>query len=196
MSRPEFDSSLRSLVYRYRALRYRERPLPRVGVAGGATVPAWVLRVVSGAAVVGAVALATSRGALGLVPGLLVGAALAGWMLAVPSALVGWFVTVTVGVALVFSDHAPLDPAVTGLMPLAYLCVRLGGLCSLTRWEGRVQIAALTRGWRRDLAVVAAAEALAGVAWLTAGAPALIVTAAGAAALVILTWLAAARIRP
>jgi hypothetical protein len=179
-------------IYRWIPAR-RHAPLPRIEVTAAATFPAAWLRLATLAAVLALEVGAAGRGPFTWRVGLVTGLAAAIWRAAAPSPLAAWAATAVAGACLILSDHTPLDPAVTWLMPLAYLTTRLAAWSALVPWTGRVQAAVLTRTWRRDLAAVALGEALLALAWWTSGQGDVVTAALGAAGLLVVIWLAVVR---
>ena len=150
-----------TIVYYYRSWRYRERPLPRIGVTVRAGVPGWVLRVVAAGAAVGAVWLAGMPGLVPLSLLIVVAGALGAWVLVWPVYAAGLTVIGAAGAFLLVTD-SPMGPLIALIVVLAYLALRLVTVAGLVGWTGRAELAAIL-GWR-DLVV------LAGVLLVAAGA--------------------------
>ncbi len=184
---------LRALLAELPLLRdlpdFTERPLPRVGIELGPSVPGWVVRLAAVLAAAAMVAVAVGR--TPMAAGLawtLVGIA-AVMMATLPSAAMGHTAVVAGGLFVALGGHGPFDPVVFGLIPLAHLTVRLGGWAERAALTARVELAALGRGWQRSLLVIAATLGLAGFAFVVAGHPSPIGVIVGGLALVGLTWL-------
>lgn len=142
-----------------RTLRIRptpaDRPLPRVRIATGPAVPAWVLRLVLLALGTGCGALVTSgpmsRVLLGA--GLLVVVVLPGSLAAAP------FV---IGVALVLAAAGPGHPLTTALLLAGlHLFMLLGALVSELSLVARVELRSLWPSARRYLLIQAPSQLLA-----------------------------------
>jgi hypothetical protein len=176
------------VVTRYRALRYRRPALPRVTAAAGPVCPAALLRLAALAVPALTLVLAARRADIAVGFPVALAAALALWALFAPGVAVGWATAIATAFVLLASRSAPADPAVAWLAPLVVLACRLGGLAALAPWTSWVQWAVLATGWRRDLAVVAATEALLALALVATGAGSPYMTGLGAAALVALAW--------
>lgn len=172
-----------------RDLPDRERPLPRVAVTLGSTVPGWLLRTAAAVASGGALAVGTQR--LGMNGGFawaLVGIAtvvMAIW----PATAVAHMVLVVTGLLIALDGHGPFDPVVFALIPLAYAAVRLAWWAERVAPAARVEVAALRRGLGRGLALVCGTLGLAALAFLLAGEASTVAVTAGGVALIVLTWL-------
>lgn len=170
---------------------FSQRPLPRVEVELGPSLPGWLLRLAAVLATASMVTVATGR--TGMVAGLagaLIGSA-AIMMATLPSAAVAHTAVVASGLFVAVGGHGPFDPVVFGLIPLGYLSVRLGWWAERATLTARVELAALAGGWRQWLAVVGGTLGLAGVVFVVAGHPSPIAVIVGGVALVALTWLVA-----
>ncbi|HSK23090.1 MAG TPA: hypothetical protein VK906_07945 [Egicoccus sp.] len=170
----------------------RPVPPPRVEVATGSYVSAWLLRLVVVGPLVGSVALvARSQGVWLVALVLLVGAAARPDGLA-PSLLAGM-----VGVLLVTAPAAPFHPRVFALVFMVHLALELGALVGPLPFEARVEWRVLGRGAPGFLAIQAVAQTLALLgAWATGQPPAMPwLPLMAAAALAVLTWSVTARLR-
>ena len=166
-----------------------ERPLPRVAVTLGPTVPGWLLR--AAAAVAAAAVLAIAAQGVGTSPGLawaMVGIA-AAIMAVWPSTAAAHTAVVVGGLLVALDAHGPFDPVVFALIPLAYATVRLAWWAERVAPAARIELAALGRGLGRGATLVGGTLALGGFAFLFAGRPSAIGVLAGGVALVALTWL-------
>jgi len=150
--------------------RVADRPLPRVTVETGPTVPGWALRaalcVAAALLLSGAAARTEALTTMLVVPGSLVLVAL----LAVrPRPAVLGVVLVVAGALLLGSSLAPFDPWALVLAPLAYLVTRLAWWADHVPMPAHVERAALAASWRRDAAVVAGTLVLGAVALAASG---------------------------
>lgn len=169
------------------------RPLPRIGVVLGPTVPGWVLRAATSLASGLLLLIATGRLAMDAgVAWTLVWicvAVIAVW----PSPSMALVAVVASGLFLALDGHGPFDPVVLGLIPLAYASVRLGWWAQRVSWTARVEWAALARGLPRGLAFVGGTVAVGALVLPLAGQPLGPAVVAGGAALAVLAWLVMAR---
>lgn len=166
-----------------------DRPLPRVEVGLGSSVPGWALRAATVLVTAAMVAISTQRTTM--VAGLawtLVGVAAVA-MAAIPAPEVAHVAVVASGLIMALGGHGPFDPVVFALLPLAYASVRLAWWCERLPLTARVETAALARGVPRALVLTAATAAFGVIAWLLAGHPNELAVVAGSAALVALAWL-------
>lgn len=165
-----------------------ERPLPRVEISVGRSVPGWLLRIASVLATTSMMALAAHRSILaeGLAWTLIVAAGLASAFL--PSVVVTHIAVVMTGVCLAASPYGPFDPLVFGLIPLAYLAVRLARWNEGVALSARVELAVLAHGLPRGAGFVGATVVFGAVVFLIAGHPTPIAVVAGGLALVALAW--------
>ena len=157
---------IRSLVYHYRRWRYREKPLPRIDVKAGWTVPAWVIRVVAAVCISICSGLATSRTALPWQVAWPIIAALGAWTLIRP----GYEVAVT-GICLaggfLLIAHGGFDVAAPWIILAGYLALRLIMAAALVSWRATVAVAAVIT-WR-DGVITAVTSALGALALLPGG---------------------------
>ncbi|MFT4109303.1 hypothetical protein [Propionicimonas sp.] len=172
-----------------------ERPLPRVGLDLGRTVPGWSLRAAAVVATGADLAIAAQRsGAADWLAGtvVVVGVVvMALW----PSTTAAYVATVVTGLLVAADGYGPFDPVVFGLVPLVWVCVRLAWWAERVALSARVEVAALARGIPRGMALVGGTLAVGALASLLAGRPSAVLVLAGGAALVALAGLAFARIR-
>ncbi len=173
-------------------LRGHDRPLPRVTVEHGRSVPGWLLHA---AYVLCVPALVVSTASRTMVtPGIVavLAAALAVWaaLRPGPSSAHG---AVVASAFLLLGAPGPFDPAALPLAALAYGVVRLGWWASHVGGRTRVETAALARAGSRDLVVVGATAVLGALAWAVAGRPVDLLVALGTAALAAVAWLALRR---
>ncbi|GAA1985529.1 hypothetical protein GCM10009718_23590 [Isoptericola halotolerans] len=168
--------------------RRTERPLPRVRVEHGRTVPVWVLRTAAGAAVAALVLASGRRSGLVLEPVVVLAVLLAAWAVWRPGGLSAHLAVLLAGLMLLGSSVSPVDPAVFWIAPCGYLAVRLCWWAGRSGLRSRVELAVLRRSGGRDLAVVAASLVVGGGAWLVAGVPVGGLVVIGGAALLALAW--------
>ena len=174
------------IVRAYRDWRYREPPLPRIGVRAGVTVPGWALRVAAALCLAGGLWLSMLSAGAPVWPwGVFAAAA---FVLALRLADYRIALSVILLAAVLLLETPPLD-----LGPLIALACfagfRLSQSAALLPWTGRAQLSVVL-GWRD--AVIAGLTVL---TWLvpritTAGAwagVAGLVGLAGLALLVIIT---------
>lgn len=167
----------------------RDRPLPRVRVDLGARVPGWVLRVAATAATPLLVVLAGARTPVDTGILVTVALALAAWTALRPGPGPTHVAVVVAAVVLVLSPGAPFDPAALWLAPLGYAAVRLGWWAQQVGPGDLVEVTALRRTARRDLAVALATLAVGALSWAVAGRPVDGLVALAAVALVAVAWL-------
>lgn len=174
--------------------RPRRGEAPEVDVRTGATVPAAAVRgALAIAGVLLAVVAATAPGSVAPVAVLVL-------MLAAgvaPALLPRWPLTsvllLVVAVRLLFADLAP-PLVLAALVLLVHVVLRLAPVAARTGWRARVEVAVLAGDARGALVVQAAAQVLALLAGLAAGAGAAGQWhAVGAVAVVALTTLVLAR---
>ena len=137
----------------------RQRPLPRVEVELGPTVPGWALRAAAVVVTSGALILATLTGSVieGFADTLLLAAAAIGlWVAWKPGHQPALLTAVLVALLLAFRDGHGALAAGTWLAPLAYLALRLCVWTACTGLTARVELAALARSAGTDGLVVGA----------------------------------------
>lgn len=171
------------LVYYYRRWRYREKPIPRISVTAGPTVPAAIVRL---AAVLAAVVCVALAGNFVAWPGVMVTVltvAIGLWMLLRPGFEVACVAICLAGICLTVSSRTSLQVSVPVIVVTGYLALRLSMLAALTHRRGRVCVAVILN-WRDAAilgltALVGAATYLPGRgSWLVlAGAVAVVVVA-------------------
>ncbi|GAA4726900.1 hypothetical protein GCM10023216_17090 [Isoptericola chiayiensis] len=168
--------------------RRHERPLPRVSVVHGPSVPGGVLRVLAALAVGGLVLLTAAR--TSLLPDLALSAALvlAMWTAVRPGRVPSHLAVVLSAAVLLGAQSAPFDPAVLWLAPLGFLTVRLGWWAEHTSWTGRVEWAALRATAGRDLTICGATVVLGAAAWAAAAASVGVLVVLGGIAVVAIGW--------
>ncbi|MCF4120845.1 hypothetical protein L1785_07620 [Antribacter sp. KLBMP9083] len=170
--------------------RLADRPLPRVTVETGPTVPGWALRVALGAAaallLAGAGARTEELSTLLVVP---VSLALVTLLVVRPRPAVVGVVLVASGVLLLGSSLAPFDPWALVLAPLAYLVTRLAWWADHVTSSAHAERAALAAWWRRDAVVVAGTLGLGAIALVASGASVAVGVLVGGIALVLLASL-------
>lgn len=170
-----------------------DRPLPRVGVEAGRSVPGWALHAALAPAAAALVAVPATRSAMSptvVVLGALVAAA---WLCLRPRPAAAHAVVVLAALPVLGSPAAPFDPAVLLLVPLAFAVVRLAWWAEHVPLGGRVELGALRRGLPRAAAVVGVALALGVLALLAAGRPTAGAVALGGVALLAVAWVALRR---
>lgn len=141
------------IVYYWRAWRYREAPLPRIGVRAGLMVPAWLLRLVVAAIVGGC--LATTLGRTGATPTAVAIVTIAGFAvtLARTNYAVALGAVILSALFVLASRQAPFDPATVWVAVAAYVGLRLSLAAALLPWTGRAELRALLT-WRDAVIVV------------------------------------------
>lgn len=165
------------------------RPLPRVVVSLGPTVPGWALRAAAAVLAGGLVGIASQR--LEMAAGVawtisvLAVAVMAIWA----SLTVAGGVVVLSGLLIAGGGHGPFDPVVLALIPLAYLLVRLAWWAERVSLPARVEWAALAVGVPRGIVLVGATVAFGALG----GRPNPWAVVAGGVALVALAGLALLR---
>jgi len=166
-----------------------ERPLPRVAVPLGPSVPGWALRVAS--AVLAGVVLLVATGRVGMDPDVawVVTGIVFGVMAVWPSPSSAQAVVVLAGLLVAWDPYGPFDPVVLALVPLAYSLVRLSWWAQRVSLIARIEWAALARGVPRGLVFVAGTVAFGALVFLLAGQPSALVVVAGGVALVVLSGL-------
>ena len=145
------------LVYQYRRLAYRAKPVPRIRVPLPGTLPAWLVRVAAALCTAGAVVLAGYQGLTWSVLLALTGV-LALWIMVRPGYQAGLTTAGLAGV-LVVTMPAPTPPVALVIASAAYLGFRFTLVAGLLSWWGRAHWSALL-GWR-DAVILAATAVLA-----------------------------------
>lgn len=171
--------------FRLRLADPAARPLPEVTADTGPTLPGWVLRLLL-LGLSPLLLLTAAARTPDLPDTLLWSVALLGTGLVVlrPTPTTAGGIIVVSGVLLWGLDAEPFDPWSLVVTLLAYLLARTTWWAAHLPPRGRVEIAALLVGWRRDLTVLGATALLGGLALLVSGTttPAAILLAALAVA--------------
>lgn len=164
-----------------------DRPLPRVVVNTGPTVPGWLLRAASALVTAGIAAIATWR----LVPDadLIWATALVAAAATAVYPAATHVVVVIAGILILGAGHASFDPVVYPLLPLAYTGARLAWWAGRVSATARVELAALARGIPRAVGFIGGTAACGALVSLIAGQQNALAVVAGGAALVALAWL-------
>ncbi|MGC3994323.1 MAG: hypothetical protein QM779_09495 [Propionicimonas sp.] len=174
---------------------FSERPLPRIGVDLGPTVPGWVLRAGAVVATGGCLVIATQRsGVADWLAGVLVVVGvvvMALW----PSMTAACTATVVTGLLVAADGYGPFDPVVFGLVPLVWVGIRLAWWAERVALPARVEVAALARGVPRGLVLVGGTLVVGALAFELAGRPSSVLVLIGGVALVVLAGLVFARRR-
>jgi hypothetical protein len=189
MSRPP---TLLEPIARLLAVGRRPPMAPRVEVAAGPSVPAWLLRLVVVAALAGSVALVARSDGHWLVAVVLLAGALTR-----PDGLAPSVLTVGVGLLLVTAPLDPLHPRVFVLVFALHLAVELGALVGPLPWQAQVEWRVFARAGRGFLVVQAVAQTLGLLgAWVTGQPPAMPwLPLLAAVALSVLAWTVTSRLR-
>jgi hypothetical protein len=183
---------LRAQLPILRDLEPDERPLPRVGVGLGWSVPGWVLRTAAALATGALLGIATRRAGLDPAFGWTVTVIATAFMAFWPGTGVASVALVISGLVVAVDGRGPFDPVVFGLIPLGYAAVRLAWWAERVSVVARVELAALARGLGRWAAVTAGTLAFGVVAFALAGRPSALALVAGGAALIAVVWLVSA----
>ncbi|MFI9486295.1 hypothetical protein ACIG47_07870 [Promicromonospora sp. NPDC052451] len=146
------------------------RPLPEITTVTGPTLRGWVLRLALLVLTPALVLTAASR-TPGLAPALLATVVVLGTGLLVlrPTPATAGGVVVLAAVLLWGLEPGPFDPWALLVALQSYLLTRLTWWAGHVPARGRVEIAALLTGWRRDVVVLAATAALGALALLASG---------------------------
>jgi len=156
---------IRTLVYRYRRLYYREKPLPKIDVRAGWVVAAWFVRLMAAVLVGVCSGLAASRTGLPWqVDAILIGG-LGLWMLIRPGYEVALTAMCLAGGLLLIARRGDVGVFAGGVVLAGYLALRLAMMASLLPGRASVALAAVVT-WR-DAVIVAAT----GVIWAAAALP-------------------------
>ena len=166
-----------------RDLELGERPLPRVGVELGWSMPGWLLRVLAAVATGLLPAIATRRAGMDPAFGWTVTVVAAAVMALWPGTGVASIVLAISGFIVALDGQGPFDPVVFALIPLGYAAVRLGWWADRVSLVARVELAALARGLGRWAAVTIGTLGFATVAFALAGRPSAAGLVAGGAIL-------------
>jgi len=156
---------IRALVYRYRRLRYRERPLPRIDVQAGWLVAAWIVRLVAAVLIGMCSGLAASRTVLPWQVDTFLIAALGLWTLIRPGYEVALTTICLAGGLLLIANHGDVGAFAGGIVLAGYLALRLAMIAALLPWRASVAPAAVIT-WRDGVIV-----AVTGVIWAVAALP-------------------------
>lgn len=165
---------------------FAERPLPRVGVALGSSIPGWVLRAAAAIATGGLLAVAMQRTAVYPAFGWTIVSIVTAVMAIWPATPVAHAAVVAAGFLIALDGHGPFDPVVFALIPLGYAAVRLAWWAERVTLAARVELAAFVPGLGRGCAVVGGTLALGSLAFVLVGRPSAIAVLAGGAGLVAL----------
>lgn len=166
-----------------------DRPLPRVAAELGPFVPGWLLRLAAVAATAAMVALTAQRTTMISELAWTITGVAAVLMAALPSTVVAHAAVVTAGLFVALGDHGPFDPVVFGLIPLAYVAVRLAWWAERVSLLARVEVAALARGLPRGLVLTGATAGFGALVFLITGHPNPVAVVGGGLGLVMLIWL-------
>lgn len=145
-----------------RALRL-ERPRPRVGVALGASAPAWALRALQVAVALGCTATVATNGAQWA----LVSVGLVAMVIRPAPAWQAGFV-LAIGAGLMLTPAEPFAPRVFILLLGVHLFVLLGAFLGRMPWSARLELRAFVASARRLAAIQLFGQTLALAAgWLS-----------------------------
>jgi len=154
------------LTYSYRRVRYREQPLPRIGVHPGFTIPGAVVRLLAVASVGLCLGLACSAVSFPLTPEVILIVAFCVWGLVRPSFGVAIAALGVAAFFLLISNGAPFNHHAPWIIMTGYLALRLTMAAALISWRMKVAPSAVLT-WRD--AVVAGLTALVGLAMAVPG---------------------------
>jgi hypothetical protein len=172
-------SFIDNMVFRYRGLRYREKPIPQIELDARWLVPNWALRIMLGLLCLG---LMVPAGITGGAPGFLIiglSVGLVGWLLWWP-----WYPQALIAgcAGALFLIGGEVHPWQGFAMACAgYAALRLGEVLELTGWGGKIQLTALFSP--RDLLVLGATALLTGLSLIPLPSPVLLAVLATTALL-------------